>query len=198
MRRRLRSSPAFAAATVVILGAALASCSSVSSTMKAVTPSADSAFGSFLRGTAQEPTSIDIEQFRKKPPCPRIEILPDTQTLRVTTGGDAFEEGVVRYQASLSKTARECTDGADGSKHIRVGLAGRAISGPKGAAGTIKLPLRIAVREGDSVTYSKLHVVTVQLTDAEPSKDWVLVDSDVVATDPDSAKILVGFDEKGR
>ena len=176
---------------VAVLG--LGACS----TIDAITPSAQSGMGKFLRGTTAEPTTIDLEQFRKTVSCPPVEILPDTHTLRVTTGGSEYEAGVVRYQATLTQTARECAPGSDG-KQARVGLAGRALSGPKGAAGTIKLPLRVVVREGDTVTYSKLHVVTVDLTSAEPSKDWAFVDSDIVIKDPEIAKILVGFDEKGR
>jgi len=179
--------------TPVLAALSLGACS----TIDAITPSADSGVGKFLRGTTAEPTTIDLEQYRTKVSCPPVEILPDTQTLRVTTGKSEFEEGVVRYQATLATTARECAQGSDG-KQVRVGLAGRALSGPKGAAGTIKLPLRVVVREGDSVTYSKLHVVTVELTSAEPSKDWAFVDSNIVIKDPEIAKILVGFDEKGR
>ncbi|MDQ0316151.1 hypothetical protein [Amorphus orientalis] len=192
VRRLVRA----AALSVPALALSLAGCSSISSVTDAVTPDADSTFGSFLRGTTAEPTTIDVEQFRRQQACPSIEILPDTNTLRVTTGGNAFEEGVVRYQATIARTARECTEAAGGATGIKVGLAGRAISGPEGAAGTLKLPLRIAVREGDSVTYSKLHVVTVDLTDAKPSDDWVLVDPGITVSDPDNAKILVGFDNK--
>ncbi|MEW5423075.1 hypothetical protein [Amorphus sp. 3PC139-8] len=193
VRRLVRA----AALSAPVLALSLGACSSISSVTDAVTPSASSGFGQFLRGTTAEPTTIDLEQYRKTPSCPRIEVLPDTETLRVTSGGNAFEEGVVRYQASLQKTARECQDEGDG-KRVKIGLAGRAVSGPKGAAGTIKLPLRVAVREGDNITYSKLHVISVDLTDAEPSKDWAYVASDIVVADPDSATILVGFDEKGR
>lgn len=192
---RLRSSSSFltTASGVVMAAALLGACS----TIDAITPSADSGVGKFLRGTTAEPTTIDLEQYRKKVSCPRVEILPDTHTLRVTTGGNEYEEGVVRYQATLVTTARECVSGSDG-KQARVGLAGRALSGPKGAAGTIKLPVRVVVQEGDSVTYTKLHTVTVELTAAEPSKDWAFVDSGIVIKDPEIAKILVGFDEKGR
>lgn len=192
VRRLVRA----AALSVPVLAFGLAGCSSISSVTDAVTPDADSAFGSFLRGTSAEPTTIDVQQFQKQQACPQIEVLPDTNTLRVTTGGNAFEEGVVRYQATITRTARECSEAPGGGTSIKVGLAGRAISGPKGAAGTLKLPLRIAVREGDSVTYSKLHVVTVNLTDAKPSDDWVIVDPAITVSDPDSAKILVGFDSK--
>lgn len=193
MRHRFSSSFPATVSGVVMAAALLGACSSID----ALTPSADSGVGKFLRGTTAEPTTIDLEQYRKKVSCPRVEILPDTHTLRVATGGNEYEEGVVRYQATLATTARECAPGSDG-KQARVGMAGRALSGPKGAAGTIKLPLRVVVREGDSVTYSKLHVVTVELTSAEPSKDWAFVDSDIVINNPEIAKILVGFDEKGR
>ncbi len=69
-----------------------------------ITPTANSGVGKFLRGTTAEPTTIDLEQYRTKVSCPPVEILPDTQTLRVTTGKSEFEEGVVRYQATLATT----------------------------------------------------------------------------------------------
>ena len=195
--RPVRRAARMAALSAPLVALSLGACSSISSVTSAVTPDANSSMGKCLRGTTAEPTTIDVSDFAKTVTCPRIEILPDTQTLRVTTGGSEYEPGVVRYQATIADTARECTDGPNG-KIVKVGVRGRALSGPKGAAGAIKLPLRIAVREGDSVTYSTLQMVSVNLTSANPSQQWAYVQHDIAIADPENAKILVGFDEKGR
>jgi len=195
--RPVRRVARIAALSAPLLALSLGACSSISSVTSAVTPDANSSMGKFLRGTSAEPTTIDMTQFEKTVTCPRVQILPETHTLRVTFGGTEYEPGVVRYQATIADTARECVQGSDG-KIVKVGVAGRALSGPRGSAGTIKLPLRIVVQEGDTVTYSKLHTVSVNLTDSDPSQKWAFVQPDIAVTDPDRAKILVGFDDKGR
>lgn len=160
-------------------------------------PTATSPLGQFLRGTTQEPTTLAPEVLRAPTSCPQVRIQPGTEAIRVTEPGTQFEEGALRYQARIDRTARECTP-AEGRLGVRVGVAGRALSGPKGAPGAIRLPVRIAVREGDEVVYSKLHTVTVTLTDAAPSQEWAMVDEEVVVSSADTATIIVGFDEGGR
>lgn len=159
-------------------------------------PSATSPAGQFLRGTAQEPRSIDTSRLRAPTPCPPVSILPDTQSLRVTTGGNDLEEGTLRWQARIDRTARECEPLEDGFR-VRVGIAGRALSGPEGAPGTVTLPIRVVVREGGEVTYSKLHTTQVSLTAGAPTASFAIVDEEVRISGQ-GARILVGFDDRAR
>ena len=47
-------------------------------------------------------------------------------------------------------------------------------------------------REGDEVTYSRLHSVEVSMS--QPSQDWAYVEENVTIAAPRSARIVVGFD----
>lgn len=178
-----------AAGPILVLVFALGGCGGISDAV----PDATSPAGQFLRGTSAAPTTLNPADFRVRGPCPRVEILPETETVRATTGGTEFEEGELRYQARLERTARECNPGPTGTT-VKVGLAGRALSGPGEPPGQIRLPIRIAVREGEAVVYSKIHPVSVTLTAGAPSVPWAIVVEDIVVQDPATAEILVGFD----
>lgn len=150
---------------------------------------ASSGLGQFFRGTTQEPTTIDPAITAAPVTCPQVTILPDTEAIRRDdgTGNDL----ALRWQASINKTARECTK-ADGGITVRVGVAGRVIEGSRGAPDVVELPVRIAVREGENVTYSRLHNVQVKMTGA--SQDWAYVEEGIKITQPGAAQIVVGFD----
>lgn len=178
--------------------------------------------GKALRGTSAAPTAIGAAAAPSQPAttCPTVTILPDTESLviadKAPTASDtgpmtaALGAGTiamsnagpnqadrVRWQAAIMKTARECTP-AGGKTGVKVGIAGRAVLGLRGKPGPVTLPIRVAVREGDKTTYSKLHKVQVTLTDAAPSAPFAIVDDTVTLSDPASATIYVGFDEKAR
>jgi hypothetical protein len=142
----------------------------------------------FFRGSTTAQTPI-AEQLPETVTCPRVNILPGTEVIRREDGSGNAN---LRWQASITKVARECDRGADGAVTVRVGAAGRVIQGPRGAGGGVELPLRVAVREGGNVTYSRLHGVSVALTG--PSQDWAYVEENVVVTAPRNTEVLVGFD----
>ena len=57
---------------------------------------------------------------------------------------------------------------------IKVGVAGRILAGPKGGAGTVTMPMRIAVarQHDNSVLFSKAFSVNATLTAPEFSADY--------------------------
>ena len=144
--------------------------------------------GSFFQAGV-EPKEIDPELIRPALVCPEVAVQLGTQSLRRTDGDGATAP--LRWQASITKTARECRT-VEGGTAVRVGVSGRVVNGPAGSAGRIELPLRIAVREGRETTYSKLHKVTVERAGA--SEPWAFVDEAIVVKNPRAAEILVGFD----
>lgn len=142
----------------------------------------------FRAGRADEGT-VDAELIAPEIACPRVRILSGTASIRRDDGsGDA---NALRWQASITNTARECQRTADGTK-VRVGVSGRVVEGPRGAADEVELPVRIAVREGTEVTYSRLHAVSVARTG--PSQPWAFVDETIVVDQPQAAEIIVGFE----
>ncbi len=141
-----------------------------------------------FRGTTQAPQQPDLGP-ELVAVCPDVSINPGTESLRRDGGNDSEE--TLRFQASINNTARECKR-AEGGVAIRVGVSGRVVEGTAGAPTTIELPVRVAVREGGEVTYSRLHSVQVAMDSV--SKSWAFVDEAVFVSDPSSAIIVVGFD----
>jgi len=153
---------------------------------------ATTAVGQFVRGTTQEPTTIDPELLEPTVACPPISIQPGTEALRREAAGGG--EDALRWQASITRTARECVREGEGEGAIlivRVGISGRVIEGAGGAPEVVELPLRVAVREGGEVTYSRIHNVNVSMEGT--SQPWAFVDEDV-RVGAANARILVGFD----
>ncbi len=129
--------------------------------------------------------------------CPRITIRAGTETLRIMPRGvDTSEAGQVRYQATITQVARECSYVGD-QLRIRVGAKGRVITGPKGVPGTVSLPLRVAVQQGNCSRHFRLTEVPATIAAGQSSTLFQLVDNDIIMPAPSSinVQIFVGFDE---
>jgi len=108
----------------------------------------------------------------------------------------------VRYQGSITRTAREChLNGA--TMTMKIGVEGRIITGPAGGAGAVEVPIRIAVvHEGveSKVVVSKFGRETVTLGGAVDRVNFTHIDDDVSfplpapITDISSYVVYVGFD----
>src|SRR4029078_11941319 len=105
-----------------------------------------------------------------------------------------------RFQATISKTAREC-DYNSGQITARIGIQGRVIAGPAGAPSSVQVPLRVAVVEGGvskKVIATKAAQPTVTMTEAG-SEPFTLVAEDLVYPAPpgavgDTSVFYIGFD----
>jgi hypothetical protein len=95
-----------------------------------------------------EPASggeIDVRRYLGPNYCPELRIYPNAEVVRRFERGHDNEVGHVVWQASIGKTARECLYEVDGRLTLKVGVSGRVISGPKGGAASVAVPLRLAV-----------------------------------------------------
>jgi len=105
----------------------------------------------------------------------------------------------VRFQATITKTARECVK-AGSEITARVGIQGRVIAGPAGAPDSIEVPLRVAVVQGgvtEKVIATKGYKTTVAM--AGENVPFTLVADDLVYPIPpgavgDSYIFYIGFD----
>jgi hypothetical protein len=77
--------------------------------------------------------------------CPRITVQPGTAAMIIYDKGRDGDPMSVRYQANFNQFARECVDlGAEVG--VRLGIAGRALVGPKGVPGQkMDVPIRFVV-----------------------------------------------------
>ncbi|MCA0406292.1 MAG: hypothetical protein LCH39_09105 [Proteobacteria bacterium] len=128
--------------------------------------------------------------------CPAVSLLDGTATWRV--GADSARG--VSYQASINDLARECTQEGT-TMRIKVGVRGRVVIGDGGRGGTINVPVRVAVKDGDKTLHSRVSTASVSVADSGSSAFTVLDEGIIVTiTDKDPAdqySIIVGIDPQG-
>jgi hypothetical protein len=132
--------------------------------------------------------------------CPQITIRAGASTYAVAAPGKQAVGNDVRFQATITKLARDCTR-TGGDITARIGVQGRIIVGPSGAPATIEVPLRVAVVQGgvgEKVIATKAYRTTVNLGEQE-SVPFSFVADDLVYPAPpgavaDNYIFYVGFD----
>jgi hypothetical protein len=132
--------------------------------------------------------------------CPPVTIRAGASTYAVAAPGKQPVGNDVRYQATITKTARECRK--DGDDIVaRIGIQGRVIAGPAGAPSSVEVPLRIAVVQGgvnEKVIATKAYRTTVAMSE-DDSVPFTFVADDLVYPVPpgavvDSYIFYIGFD----
>jgi hypothetical protein len=132
--------------------------------------------------------------------CPPVSIRPGASTLAVAVQGKQAVGNDVRYQATITKTARDCTR-TGGDITARIGIQGRVIAGPAGAPSSVEIPMRIAVVQGgvnEKVIATKAYRTTVSMSE-DSSVPFTLVADDLVYPVPPGATgdayiFYIGFD----
>ncbi|MDN4988318.1 hypothetical protein QY049_34700 [Bradyrhizobium sp. WYCCWR 13022] len=132
--------------------------------------------------------------------CPQVTVRAGASTYGVGATGKPAVGNDVRFQASITKMARECARNG-GEITARIGIQGRVIAGPAGAPPTVEVPLRVAVVQGgvgEKVIASKAYRTTVAMSD-NGSVPFTFVAEDLSYPVPsaavaDSYVFYVGFD----
>lgn len=194
------------AALAGILGIALA-LGACGSTSNMFSGSALDVFSSSSKATTANASAEDGAAAQSDINCPDITIRSGASTMMVgTKPGDAEPNALdVRYQGSITRTARECHV-SGGVMTMKVGIEGRVITGPAGGPGTVDVPLRLAVvQEGVSPKpiVSKFARVQVTVTNAVDRVIFTHVDPEISFPMPtpagliDAYVVYVGFDPTG-
>jgi hypothetical protein len=132
--------------------------------------------------------------------CPQVTVRAGASTYAVGVTGKPAVGNEVRFQATITKMARECFRNG-GDITARIGIQGRVIAGPAGAPATVEVPLRVAVVQGgvgEKVIASKAYRTTVEMTEGG-SVPFTFVAEDLAYPTPsaavaDSYVFYVGFD----
>jgi hypothetical protein len=143
---------------------------------------------------------LPLELFLKRGYCPPVQIRVGTEALVVHERGHEDDPAYIRYQGSISRTARECQVLGPETLSIKVGVAGRLTVGPKGGTGTATLPLRVAVikQSGSVVMHSQVVNVPVTISGPPYSAEFTqVVENVTLQLGPDDRDLIVyvGFDE---
>jgi hypothetical protein len=132
--------------------------------------------------------------------CPPVSIRAGASTFAVGAPGKEAVGNDLRYQASITRTARDCTQ-AGGQITARIGILGRVIAGPAGNPATVEIPIRVAVVQGgvqEKTVATKVYRTTVTMSESG-SIPFSLVAEDLVYPVPqgaagDSYIFYIGFD----
>jgi len=195
--RQLRGALALAVAGTLLSGCGGGSIFGDSSDSS---PSIGDRFGQLFGSRSQavgeaSPQSVDNALF-----CPPVRIRPGASTFAVGLPGKQASGADLRYQATISRTARDCTQNGD-QITARIGIQGRVISGPAGSPATVEVPMRIAVVEGgvqERTIVTKVYRTTVSMS-AAGNEPFSLVVEDMVYPVPNAATVdsyifYIGFD----
>jgi hypothetical protein len=199
-----------ARAAMLILFLAAAGCSSLD-IIGSSSPS-DSSSGSFtqrVKNLFSAGSSTGQEKVAATAPagpdpnleCPSVTVRSGAATLAVNAPGVDPSPTNVRFQASVSQTARECAVSA-GNMTMKVGIQGRVILGPAGSPGKFEVPMRLAlVREGvePRTIWTKLYRVPVTVSPGETNVAFVQVEEGMTFPVPsrddlEAYVVYVGFD----
>lgn len=198
----LRIALALAAAAVLTGcgGGSLLGGSSNSGSSSSSSPSITSRFTELFGSKSQAvgetaPPPVDNELS-----CPSVTIRAGASTFAVGAPGKEAVGNDLRYQATITRTARDCRQNG-GEITARIGILGRVIVGPAGAPPTVEIPLRVAVVQGgvqEKTITTKVFRTTVTIND-QGSVPFSLVAEDVVYPVPpgatgDSYIFYIGFD----
>jgi hypothetical protein len=143
-------------------------------------------------GAAQPVDGVEID-------CPVVKIRAGASTFAVGVPGKPAAGSDLRYQATITRTARDCTR-SGGQITARIGIEGRVISGLAGAPQTVEIPLRVAVVQAgvqERTIATKVFRTTVSMS--EGNVPYSLVGEDLVYESPpgrssDAYIFYIGFD----
>ncbi len=136
--------------------------------------------------------------------CPGIDVRSGAASYSVGAQPGQVTPTTLRYQANISRTARECST-AGGNMTIKVGIQGRVILGPAGGPGEVTVPLRLAVvQEGvdPKTLWTKLYRIPVTIPPGQTNVPFVQVEEGMTfplprPSDLAAYVIYVGFDPSG-
>ena len=112
--------------------------------------------------------------------CPRIDIMEGGAALRTYAGGRTGNLESLRSQVTIANVARECIGQPDGSIVVKVGVEGRALIGPAGAAGRFDVPVRVVVKQGSRTFANRARRVAVTVPAGEAQASFVAVEEGIV------------------
>jgi hypothetical protein len=153
-------------------------------------------FGSKSQAVGEAPPAADGAELD----CPGVKIRAGASTYAVAPPGKQPIASELRYQATITRTARDCTR-SSGQIVARIGIQGRVIAGPAGAPPTVEIPLRVAVVQTgvhEKVISTKVYRTTVSMGE-DSSVPFSLVGEDLTYTMPpnltsENYVFYIGFD----
>jgi hypothetical protein len=191
------------AITLAFAGVLMAGCSTGSAILDSVSSAGDrftQLFGSNTQAPGEAASHEDTELY-----CPDVAIRDGTATLTSSVGGPGAPAGpgALRYQGTITRTARECVLSNGVTMNVKIGIQGRVIAGPAGAPPTVEVPLRVAVVQDGvqpKTVFSRFYKASVSMTEGNVPFSFVAEDVSYPAPRADQQAnyvFYIGFDPQG-
>lgn len=127
--------------------------------------------------------------------CPRVVLNDDSSYYRTYAKSGSKDDQDVVFQASLAETTRACMQ-SDTGMTVKAQVAGRLIAGPQGHAGTLSMPIRVQVKDGDQVLLNELVPFSATLASADQPVQFLFSKDISIAANPSATtQVVVGFDQ---
>lgn len=186
--------------TGVVIAVILVGCMAAPASAQSLTDRFKSLFGGSKSEEQAPPNPAAAPQDTGDLTCPPVTVRAGASTYAVGAPGKEAVGNDLRFQASISKMARECSVNG-GVITARIGIQGRVIAGPAGAPASVQVPIRVAVVQGgisEKTIATKAYQTTVTMTEGG-SEPFTLVAEDLTYPAPsgavgDSYVFYIGFD----
>ncbi|MFG1429883.1 hypothetical protein V5F44_02315 [Xanthobacter sp. V2C-8] len=130
--------------------------------------------------------------------CPPVAIRTGAGTWQVSEGG------ALKYQGNVGQLARECAINGQ-TMNVKVGIEGRLLMGEKGAPGTVRVPVRLAVVEegpNPKTIATKFFTVPVEIPAGQQQTAFTVVEDQLSfplpkPEDVERYVVYVGYDSQG-
>jgi hypothetical protein len=126
--------------------------------------------------------------------CPQIAMRDGTSFYRTYAKAKSEDPKDVVFQVALADTTRSCTR-SETTLTVNALVQGRLISGPQGKAGSLNVPIRVTVIDGDKEIYSEVEQYPVALADVNQPTQFVYNRQVTVPGDISNlTRVYIGFD----
>jgi len=188
---------------LAVAGALLSGCGggSMFGSSSDPSPSIGDRFGQLFGSKSQAVGEAAPAPVEDELSCPPVSIRAGASTFAVADPGKQAVGSDLRYQATITRTARDCKK-VNGQIVARVGIQGRVIAGPAGVPASVEIPMRVAVVQGGiqekTITTKALRTTVTTSSDAG-STPFSMVIEDLVypvpqGGDGDAYIFYIGFD----
>ena len=181
-------------ATVIVLAGALTGCIGTMGESSGGGGLSESLRTAVFGNPENRPTEFPTGPQREYT-CPSVDIMEGAAAYRIASGTG------VAHQASLTDVARECV--VTGNQvRMKIGVQGRMLLGANGKPGTYTVPVRIAIKRGNTVVVSRASRVAVTVPANEAGTTFTHVEENLMMPVSerdisDEYDVFVGFDAQG-
>ena len=145
-----------------------------------------------VQAAAQQQTQVAVIQGS----CPQVFLRDGTAVLQRFGKGAKDDPQNLAYQVTLADTTRQCVMN-ENQLVMTIVVQGRVVVGPAGASGTVTVPIRVSVMDGDTAHYSELVQFPVTIPPDGSAGQFIFTQSNVSipAGSGGFTKAYVGFEE---